>query len=191
MTGETQWEVPTGPATAGAGGGTVRASHILAKHTGSRRPASWRQDPITRSKAEAIERIKAFRAEIEEGKKDFAEIARTESDCSSAKAGGDLGEFGRGQMQKPFEDATVRAVPRRGVLWRAVAWRGECAMRDGWAECSGMAGTLASPRLGRPGLHSPCSWQPCASVGMLLADALTLPRYRALVYLPAPARACH
>ena len=36
----------------------------------------------------------------------FAQIATTESDCSSAQRGGDLGEFSRGQMQKPFEDAT-------------------------------------------------------------------------------------
>lgn len=36
----------------------------------------------------------------------FAAIARTESDCSSAQKGGDLGLFGRGQMQKSFEDAT-------------------------------------------------------------------------------------
>lgn len=36
----------------------------------------------------------------------FASIARTESDCGSAQKGGDLGLFGRGQMQKAFEDAT-------------------------------------------------------------------------------------
>ena len=36
----------------------------------------------------------------------FASIARSESDCGSAQKGGDLGMFGRGQMQKAFEDAT-------------------------------------------------------------------------------------
>jgi peptidyl-prolyl cis-trans isomerase NIMA-interacting 1 len=36
----------------------------------------------------------------------FMDIAKTESDCSSAQRGGDLGLFGRGQMQKSFEDAT-------------------------------------------------------------------------------------
>ncbi len=29
----------------------------------------------------------------------FAKLASTESDCSSAKHGGDLGYFGKGQMQ--------------------------------------------------------------------------------------------
>ena len=33
-------------------------------------------------------------------------MAQTYSDCSSAKRGGDLGFFGRGQMQPSFENAT-------------------------------------------------------------------------------------
>lgn len=41
-----------------------------------------------------------------EGTADFADVASRESDCSSARRGGDLGEFGRGQMQRPFEEAT-------------------------------------------------------------------------------------
>lgn len=38
---------------------TVRAAHILAKHKDSRRPSSWRQDVITRTKEEAIEIIQS------------------------------------------------------------------------------------------------------------------------------------
>ena len=37
---------------------------------------------------------------------DFARIAHEVSECSSAGKGGDLGVFGRGDMQKAFEDAT-------------------------------------------------------------------------------------
>ena len=33
-------------------------------------------------------------------------IAKERSDCGSFQSGGDLGNFGRGMMQKPFEDAS-------------------------------------------------------------------------------------
>lgn len=48
--------------------------------------------------------IKSFHEQIEAGKVSFSELASKESDCSSAKRGGDLGYFRRGQMQKTFED---------------------------------------------------------------------------------------
>ena len=35
----------------------------------------------------------------------FAEYASQRSDCSSFKNSGDLGFFGRGMMQQPFEEA--------------------------------------------------------------------------------------
>ena len=37
---------------------------------------------------------------------DFTRLAEQFSECRSAQNGGDLGPFGRGQMQKAFEDAT-------------------------------------------------------------------------------------
>ena len=46
-----------------------------------------------------------FRKSIVAKEKTFEELAAEYSDCSSAKHGGDLGSFGRGKMQKPFEDA--------------------------------------------------------------------------------------
>jgi NIMA-interacting peptidyl-prolyl cis-trans isomerase 1 len=87
----------------------VRASHILVKHSGSRRPASWK-DPEgaaikKRSKEEARKQLEVLRQQIVDKKASFADLARQHSDCSSAAKGGDLGDFGRGAMQKPFEDA--------------------------------------------------------------------------------------
>lgn len=84
---------------------TVQCRHLLVKHAGSRRPASWKEDPITRSKEAARDILAGHAVAISEGRVAFDDLASRESDCSSAKRGGDLGSFGRGQMQKPFEDA--------------------------------------------------------------------------------------
>ncbi|KAK8587543.1 hypothetical protein V6N12_022029 [Hibiscus sabdariffa] len=88
----------------------VRASHILIKHQGSRRKASWK-DPEGRlisatTRDSAVSQLKLLRDDIVSGKAKFNDVASRYSDCSSAKRGGDLGPFGRGQMQRPFEDAT-------------------------------------------------------------------------------------
>mmetsp|Transcript_13385 Transcript_13385/g.19693 ORF Transcript_13385/g.19693 Transcript_13385/m.19693 type:complete len:260 (-) Transcript_13385:145-924(-) len=91
----------------------VRALHILRKHRDSRRPASWREAKITKTKEEAIGELAEFQEILQESAEDpeelratFEELARTESDCTSAKRGGDLGFFGRGKMQAPFEKAS-------------------------------------------------------------------------------------
>lgn len=73
-------------------------------------PASWK-DPEgaeikNRTKEQAIQILLAHRDAIASGKANFADLAKKHSDCGSASAGGDLGSFGRGAMQKPFEDAT-------------------------------------------------------------------------------------
>lgn len=44
------------------------------------------------------------------GEVGFAELASKESDCSSAKRGGDLGLFGRGQMQSELDHTRTSAV---------------------------------------------------------------------------------
>jgi NIMA-interacting peptidyl-prolyl cis-trans isomerase 1 len=72
----------------------------------SRRPSSWKEPVITRSKDEALQKIQAFRQQLVSGQADFVALASVESDCSSARRGGDLGKFGPGQMQQPFEEAT-------------------------------------------------------------------------------------
>ncbi len=40
-----------------------------------------------------------------EGGEDFAEIAKVHSKCPSGRQGGELGEFGRGQMVPEFDEA--------------------------------------------------------------------------------------
>lgn len=76
-------------------GETVTASHILIK-----------VEPTDDAAAKAAkrERLEGLRKQLNEGA-DFAEIAKANSDCPSASAGGDLGSFGRGQMVPAFEDA--------------------------------------------------------------------------------------
>jgi len=43
-----------------------------------------------------------------EGGDDFAELAREHSTCPSGKEGGDLGEFGPGQMVREFDDVVFK-----------------------------------------------------------------------------------
>lgn len=93
----------------------VRVLHILRKHNGSRRPASWREPHITQSREEALRQINDFRQRLvdvlntqgqEAMLEEFKKIAEAHSDCGSHERGGDLGNFSRGHMQKPFEEAS-------------------------------------------------------------------------------------
>jgi NIMA-interacting peptidyl-prolyl cis-trans isomerase 1 len=88
----------------------VRAAHLLLKTTSSRNPVSRRTNSqIMLAPAAAQTELEGYRAEIvasADPHKAFAAKAKARSDCSSFSSGGDLGNFGPGQMQKPFEDAS-------------------------------------------------------------------------------------
>jgi hypothetical protein len=86
-----------------------RASHLLVKHKNVRNPKSWKEPEVTRDEQEALAMIERFHASLVTGdpatlQKRFEELASTESHCSSAKRGGDLGEFGcvLHAQQRPF-----------------------------------------------------------------------------------------
>jgi parvulin-like peptidyl-prolyl isomerase len=48
---------------------------------------------------------------LKKSKKDFLELAKEHSQCASAKDGGDLGFFTRGQLYRPLESAAFKLKP--------------------------------------------------------------------------------
>lgn len=103
---------PDGPAPPRVANPAVKrmaASHILVAYQG----AMGAKPTVTRSKEEARTRAEEVRGKVLAGE-DFAALARLYSDDPKAKAGGALGSFEPGAMQKSFEDA-VLALPVGGV----------------------------------------------------------------------------
>ena len=85
-------------------GEAVKASHILIR---SSRTDDMKKREVARKKAQEI------KAKLDQGA-DFDELARANSQDSSAKAGGDLGYFSRGQMVPEFEKAAFE-LPVGGI----------------------------------------------------------------------------
>ncbi|MDA7758035.1 peptidylprolyl isomerase, partial [Opitutales bacterium] len=79
----------------------VKASHILISYKGADRADA----DITRSKEEAKAEAGRIRNLIVNDGKDFAEMARKNSDGPSSTKGGDLGKFKFEVMAKPFSEA--------------------------------------------------------------------------------------
>ena len=67
-----------------------------------------RLEKITRSPSEAHSILTAHEQRIKSGTITLGELAASESDCSSARKHGDLGYFGRGEMQPEFEEAAFK-----------------------------------------------------------------------------------
>lgn len=110
-TGESVWERPSElPVPESTTTLQVHCHHILIKHEGSRRPSSWRCPNISMTQSEALAKSRALINQIH-SLQDFVTLARKESDCSSAREGGDLGWFGRGKMQPAFEQAAFALQP--------------------------------------------------------------------------------
>ncbi|KAL3467246.1 hypothetical protein BJX64DRAFT_249100 [Aspergillus heterothallicus] len=99
------------PDGSGQGEGKIRCSHLLVKHRDSRRPSSWREANITRTKEEAREILRGHQERILRGEIRLGDLATSESDCSSARKKGDLGFFGHGEMQREFEEAAFALQP--------------------------------------------------------------------------------
>ena len=79
---------------------TVSARHILICYEGCAARGTF-----ILSKEQALVKIQEIRRMIEEGEMEFADAAAELSECPSGSNGGDLGEFTRGQMVAPFENA--------------------------------------------------------------------------------------
>jgi peptidyl-prolyl cis-trans isomerase C len=81
----------------------VHAAHILLSVTAK---------TTTEEKAEIRKKLEGIRADIENGKITFEEAAAKYSDDEgTAKKGGDLGLFTKGEMVKEFEEAAFSAKP--------------------------------------------------------------------------------
>jgi parvulin-like peptidyl-prolyl isomerase len=88
---------------------SVKAKHILIRFQGSRVPVKEGGKDL--SEAESLAKAQELKKKLDGGA-NFAELAKAESDDTGSGAqGGDLGEFGRGQMVPEFETAAFAQAP--------------------------------------------------------------------------------
>lgn len=100
--------------------GGFSVAHILVKHAGSARPASWR-DPQglripSRTKEQAATTLSELRLQLkqlsgEDRAQRFAELAIETSDCGTAREGGTLGQIKMGELEEEFEAAIAELSP--------------------------------------------------------------------------------
>jgi len=87
----------------------VKARHILIRSAGSPIPLDKDKKELTDEQAKA--KAEEIRTRITKGE-EFGPLAKAESDDkASGMQGGELGNFGHGQMVKPFEEAAFSLKP--------------------------------------------------------------------------------
>lgn len=80
----------------------LSASHILAAFSDT----PGRGEPTKEQEEAALKKINDIHKKLKDGGK-FEDLAKEHSDCPSKEKGGDLGEFGAGQMVPEFEEALL------------------------------------------------------------------------------------
>lgn len=115
-TQESKWDRPVAEPR------TVRASHILVKHAGSRRPSSWRQATITLSKAEALAKLEGLRAAIVGGQRRFEQVAQEESDCSRCVRAVHMPRDARAYTRRTYACVHGVCERHRAVVTVTVTW---------------------------------------------------------------------
>jgi peptidyl-prolyl cis-trans isomerase C len=92
-------------------GERLHARHILIKARGIDTAVTpEEQEEVGHEREDAHRKADSLYMMLQEGAV-FDELAREQSDCPSASRGGDLGEFGRGDMVAAFEEAAYRLQP--------------------------------------------------------------------------------
>jgi peptidyl-prolyl cis-trans isomerase C len=57
------------------------------------------------------DKAQELKGQIDSGSNDFAELAKQHSKCPSGQQGGDLGEFGQGDMVPEFDQVVFSDLP--------------------------------------------------------------------------------
>merc|ERR1711924_274565 len=114
---QTETAPPTKKQKTGMGKGTeekIKCAHILLKHKELKvMDKQVRRDfkGATRTLAEAENEMLKMLKIIEADPNMFSKFARTASECQSSQLSGDLGWFGRGSWDAPFEDIVFNMKP--------------------------------------------------------------------------------
>lgn len=90
--------------------------HILKKHAESRNPVSSNGQAVKATKSRAQHGLTNIRRRLvaHQGpalQVNFTEIAREQSDCETARKGGDLGSVPQGHLESALEDVAFSLMP--------------------------------------------------------------------------------